>query len=494
MSDYSSWGYGEASSSHQGAPYEPEVAEEAAPATPEPEGIYAVDAPYLDLEGEQELQRYHRLKDRLFNHTMVYDANLIEKIGMDTDFDTIWKAVGWESFEPIDEQGSRLLTIQFLCTLDYDDERIFFHLFGTDYSLTWGELAHHLGFHYKCAVKLDASIPGFDRNSFWEKISGRVEVGPFKPLNTQIQHPTLRLMHRWISMSLFPAGKVRWVHSVELKLLYAIVHKFKVAPVKEMCLHWRDMVKKSYAIDCTSIVTRIANAVGALDGNDVEYIPLDRPICDLRTLTQGHTLKADGKNHICFFFAGYVNKIRLPNPNLYLYNCDVLTFDLKTPEEARREEQVLRATRGGAEAYAQPDSPAQPDAPVQPPQQYGYGGWEAYQGYAGYSGWEQYPQPAQTAERAWSEAGTDEWERQRQYTVDSPPPEQEPTLASINARVGQLQIQTNDIRNTLGGFMQSTTQWQQQYGQRFDDLAERLRIQQEEQRAYWRSQGYYPGP
>lgn len=278
-------------------------------------------------------------------------------------------------------------------------------------------------------------------------------------------------------MTFFPAGKVRWVHTFELKLLYAIVHKIKVAPVKEIYSHWLDSVKKSYSIGYTSLITRIADAVGALDGENLEFIPIPRSICDFQVLNQGHTLKKDNATGgICFFFPGYANKIQLPNPDLHLYNCGALTFDLKTAEEMRREELAARAAHAGPS--------------MEPP----HTGWMPPQDYPGYSAWEQYHQPAQSPAQAWSEAGTDEWERRRQYTVDSPHGQEDPTLHSLNERIGQLQIQTGNIEATLGDFVQSTAQWQQQYGQRFDSLEENLRLQQEQQRAFWRSQGYNPGP
>jgi len=73
--------------------------------------------PYLDLEGEWEMQAYNHVKNREFIHTLEYDPDLLEKIGMNTEFTTIWKVIGWENIAPIDEQGSRLLMIQFLCSL-----------------------------------------------------------------------------------------------------------------------------------------------------------------------------------------------------------------------------------------------------------------------------------------------------------------------------------------------------------------------------------------
>ena len=38
---------------------------------------------------------------------------------------------------------------------------------------------------------------------FWNEILGQVVVGIFQPRNMDIQHPTLRLMHQWIAMTLF---------------------------------------------------------------------------------------------------------------------------------------------------------------------------------------------------------------------------------------------------------------------------------------------------
>ena len=75
------------------------------------------DDPHLDLEGDQEMQVYNLIKNHEFIHSPAYDPDLLQKIGMDTEFATIWKAVGWENVAPIEEQGSHLITIQFLCSL-----------------------------------------------------------------------------------------------------------------------------------------------------------------------------------------------------------------------------------------------------------------------------------------------------------------------------------------------------------------------------------------
>jgi hypothetical protein len=66
---------------------------------------------HLDIRGERELQAYNILKGQTFGHTWEFDEDLLEKTGMNAEFTSIWKAVGWSSFAEISELGSRDLTI-----------------------------------------------------------------------------------------------------------------------------------------------------------------------------------------------------------------------------------------------------------------------------------------------------------------------------------------------------------------------------------------------
>jgi hypothetical protein len=88
--------------------------------TPQAEGVYAIDAPFIDLRDERERQACAILKDRVFSNTRECDLTLLERTGMDSEFDSIWQALGWEGFVPIQEIDSRPITIQFLCTLQED--------------------------------------------------------------------------------------------------------------------------------------------------------------------------------------------------------------------------------------------------------------------------------------------------------------------------------------------------------------------------------------
>jgi hypothetical protein len=160
---------------------------------------------------------------------------------------------------------SRLFTIQFLCSLKEVDNGITFCLFEEEHFCTWKDLARHIGFQQRCLIDIDHALRGFNRHKFWNEISGQVVVGKFQPHN--------RLMHRWIAMTLFSRQDIRVVHNDKMKILYAMIKKIKMAHVKEIFKHWLELLKTfSTSVSCTSLVTRIATSVGAMENHEVEYI------------------------------------------------------------------------------------------------------------------------------------------------------------------------------------------------------------------------------
>jgi hypothetical protein len=44
-------------------------------------------------------------------------------------------------------------------------------------------------------------------------------------------------MHRWIGVTLFPRDDVKIVREIELRLLFAMVNKIRVSPVKGIVAH-----------------------------------------------------------------------------------------------------------------------------------------------------------------------------------------------------------------------------------------------------------------
>ena len=92
-------------------------------------------------------------------------------------------------------------------------------MFEEEHFCTWKDLAQHIGSQRRCLIDLDLALRGFNGHKFWNEILGQVIVGKFQPHNMDIQHPTLRLMHHWITMTLFSRQDIRVVHNSKMQIL-----------------------------------------------------------------------------------------------------------------------------------------------------------------------------------------------------------------------------------------------------------------------------------
>jgi len=87
---------------------------------------------------------YKKLKTQRFVPTPAYDPALLQATGMNTEFELIFKAVGWEDVWEINEPVSKLLTAEFLCTLKPTDSEVSFRLFEKDFSILWKQFSELL--------------------------------------------------------------------------------------------------------------------------------------------------------------------------------------------------------------------------------------------------------------------------------------------------------------------------------------------------------------
>jgi hypothetical protein len=177
------------------------------------------------LFNPQEYQAYTTLRTRIFEHTKIFDKTLLTKIGMDEEFDTVFSAFGWQCFWHLfNDRGSRLLTLE-----------VYFRLFNQEYNMTTDQFSHALGFTGNCSIDLEHATSGFNRLEFSHSITGLNDCE--YPWTNGIHCPTLLFLHRWIGVTRFPRDDVRIVRNDDLRLLYAMVHKIHVSPVKAMVAH-----------------------------------------------------------------------------------------------------------------------------------------------------------------------------------------------------------------------------------------------------------------
>ena len=81
---------------------------------------------------------------------------------MDRELNMIFNLVGWGNFWNITENGSKLLMIEFLCTLQVTELGVAFRLFKQTFILTWRELSNPLGFPPIAAIDIDAMLQDFN--------------------------------------------------------------------------------------------------------------------------------------------------------------------------------------------------------------------------------------------------------------------------------------------------------------------------------------------
>jgi hypothetical protein len=189
----------------------------------EPEVLTLTRDSHIKFKDDWERGIYEQLKNKEFSHTPNFNNNLLQATGMNTEFELIFRNIGWDDAWIITEKGSKLLTMEFLCTLTLDDDNVEFRLFNRSFTMTWKTLSTTLGFAKKNSLDVDASLHDFDRIHFWTDISNFKSAR--KPTTNEIHHPTLRFMHKWLATTIFPKEELGTVRNKEMKLLYAMIKK-----------------------------------------------------------------------------------------------------------------------------------------------------------------------------------------------------------------------------------------------------------------------------
>lgn len=113
-----------------------------------------------------ELVTLEKIRYRVFEHTKVFDPQLLERTGMDEEFLTVFGAIGWEEFWDLTNYpGSRLLTLEFLSTVQTSRENIYFRMLNQEYTMEWEHFSGILWF-VNCSVNLEHATRAFHKPKF----------------------------------------------------------------------------------------------------------------------------------------------------------------------------------------------------------------------------------------------------------------------------------------------------------------------------------------
>jgi hypothetical protein len=111
----------------------PSPADGAPPQSSLAEKDILLEEKHLKFRNKTEKDAFKQLKDRRFVLTSTYDPAVLRATGMYIEFNFIFRAIGWENAWNIHEKGSKLLTMEFLCTLQTTDTKVKFILFGKEF-------------------------------------------------------------------------------------------------------------------------------------------------------------------------------------------------------------------------------------------------------------------------------------------------------------------------------------------------------------------------
>jgi hypothetical protein len=172
----------------------------------------------ISIHTTEEMEKYESLHCREFAHTRFYDVNFLERVGLDKELPTILRTIGWAKLYDEPHQGSRLLTLEFLTTFEIVEKGrklvMKFCLFGKSFGCDLSHFSELLDFSKSCLPKSTA-MRNFNKVEFSDTISRKSTRLRFSDIN----NPSLRLLHRWLSFTLFPMVELRSISTAELKCL-----------------------------------------------------------------------------------------------------------------------------------------------------------------------------------------------------------------------------------------------------------------------------------
>jgi hypothetical protein len=293
-----------------------------------------IDDDDISICSHEEMARFKTLCLREFAPTHVYDVSLLEHVGLDIKLPTIIRSIGWGKLYDEPRSGSCILTLKFLMTFEiYEHDGnlwVHFLLFGETNQVGFPHFSELLDFTRNCLPKSQA-MRNFNCLDFCNDISGKTTRIRF----IDIQNPSLRFLHRWLSFTLFPTWELCSVTVAELKCLFAMVHRIKYTPVVNIVDYFKEIHTLSGPIECTSLVTCIALNIGCPEMHNVAYIEGDVPIIGLSHFVHAHVLHEEPDHFISMLYEGGNKVLRLPNQAYLLRSCDQLIVQLNTLANAR---------------------------------------------------------------------------------------------------------------------------------------------------------------
>jgi hypothetical protein len=170
----------------------------------------------ISIRTTEEMEKYESFCRREFAHARIYDVNMLGRVGFNEKLPTILGTIGWGKLCDEPHLGSRLLTLEFLMTIEtFEKNRksfMKFHLFGKSFGCDFSHFSELLYFFKSCLAESSA-MRNFNKVEFSDAISEKSA----RLRSHDIHNPSLRFLNRWMSFTLFPTTELHSVTTPELK-------------------------------------------------------------------------------------------------------------------------------------------------------------------------------------------------------------------------------------------------------------------------------------
>jgi hypothetical protein len=120
------------------------------------------------------MEKYESLHRQEFAHSYIYNVNLLDRVDLDEELPAILRTIGWGKLYDKLRQGSHLLTLEFLITLEIVEKgrKLFvkFWLSGKSFGCVFSCFSELLDFSKSCLPKSSA-MRNFNKVEFSDAIS-----------------------------------------------------------------------------------------------------------------------------------------------------------------------------------------------------------------------------------------------------------------------------------------------------------------------------------
>jgi hypothetical protein len=145
-------------------------------------------------------------------------VNLLERVGLDEELPTILCTVSWGKHYDEPHLGLHLLTLEFLMTFEIVEKNtmsfVKFCLFRKSFCCEFSLFSELLHFSKSCLPE-SSGMRNFNKFEFSDVISEKFT----RLRSSDIHNPSLRFLHRWMSLTLFPMAELCSVATPKLKCL-----------------------------------------------------------------------------------------------------------------------------------------------------------------------------------------------------------------------------------------------------------------------------------